>query len=66
MKPSEMDRAKEKNGVEPREFVVGQDAVAIYVHKDNPIDSISIPDLAEIYGDGGRIETWTQLLGGKN
>ena len=61
MKPSEIARAKQKNGVEPREFIVGRDAVAVYVHKDNPFDSISIEELAEIYGDGAQIENWSQI-----
>ena len=28
--------------------------------KDNPVRTLSIEDLAEIYGDGGKIETWSQ------
>ena len=28
--------------------------MAVYVHKDNPLDSISLEELAEIYGEGGR------------
>ena len=62
MKDKEKKLAKDKNdGVEPVEFVVGQDALAVYVHKDNPLDSISIEQLAEIYGDGGSIVKWSQL-----
>jgi phosphate transport system substrate-binding protein len=41
--------------------VVGYDALALYVHKDNPMDSISTEELAEIYGDGGKIVNWSQL-----
>jgi hypothetical protein len=36
---------------EPSEFVVALDALAVYLHKDNRLESISIDELAEIYGD---------------
>ncbi len=52
---------REKRGEDPKEHVVGYDALAVYVHPDNPIDSISLEELAEIYGEGGRITRWPQL-----
>jgi phosphate transport system substrate-binding protein len=61
MKADEIARATAKQGAAPIEHVVGYDALAIYVHKDNPIDSISLEKLAEIYGDGGTITKWSQL-----
>jgi phosphate transport system substrate-binding protein len=61
MSEKEIARAKQNNGVEPREFIVGLDALAVYVQKDNPLDSIAVEELAEIYGEGGKIENWSQL-----
>jgi phosphate transport system substrate-binding protein len=61
MKDKEIALMKDSTGKEPVEFVVGQDALAIYVHKANPIESISIAELADIYGDGGTTTTWGQL-----
>jgi phosphate transport system substrate-binding protein len=61
MKPKEIALAKENTGKTPREFIVGRDAMAIYVHKDNPINTISLKELAEIYGEGGKITKWKQL-----
>jgi phosphate transport system substrate-binding protein len=61
MDADEIRRAKARNGVEPREFSVALDALAVYVHKDNPLASISIEELAEIYGDAGQIQKWSQL-----
>jgi phosphate transport system substrate-binding protein len=61
MSDKEIARAKQNHGVEPTEFIVGLDAMAVYVHKDNPLNAISIEELAEIYGDGGKIEKWSQL-----
>ncbi|MFT5683932.1 MAG: phosphate transport system substrate-binding protein, partial [Myxococcota bacterium] len=60
MKDSEMEQAR-ANGIEPVEHVVGYDALAVFLHPDNPITEISISQLAAIYGDGGAIETWSQL-----
>jgi phosphate transport system substrate-binding protein len=61
IEPKEIGRVKARRGAEPITHVVGHDALAVYVHKDNPLDSISIEELAEIYGEGGRITRWSQL-----
>jgi phosphate transport system substrate-binding protein len=61
MKPAEIDTARSRRGGEPREIVVGHDALAIYVHKRNPLNSISIEELADLYGEGGKITKWSQL-----
>ena len=66
MTEKEIRLAKQQAGVEPVEFTVGHDALAVYVHKDNPVDSISLEELAEIYGDGGNTTNWSQLKGGAN
>lgn len=60
MKDKEIQMA-EKRGHKPVEFIVGYDALAVYVHHDNPIQSLSIPQLAEIYGEDGEIKKWSQL-----
>ncbi|MBF0190661.1 MAG: phosphate ABC transporter substrate-binding protein [Magnetococcales bacterium] len=60
MKEKEIDAAK-KNGITPIEHLVGYDALAIFVHKDNPMKSITIKQLADIYGDGGTVTKWSQL-----
>jgi phosphate transport system substrate-binding protein len=51
----------EKNGQNPVQHVVGFDALAIFLHGDNPMNEISIEQLAGIYGDGGEITKWTDL-----
>ena len=60
MKDSEKESAR-ANGHDPIEFVVGYDALAIYVHQDNPIESISLEQLASIYGKDGNVTKWSQL-----
>jgi phosphate transport system substrate-binding protein len=61
MKPKEIELAKANTGKEPKQIIVGRDALAIYVHKDNPIETISLEELAEIYGAGGKFTKWDQL-----
>ena len=61
MEPPEIERATQKNGQKPKEFDVALDALSVYVHKANPIDAISIEDIAEIYGEHATIEKWSQL-----
>jgi len=60
MKPKEIEQAR-KNGIEPKEFVVGYDALAVYVHEKNPVEGVTLAQLASIYGEGGEAETWDQV-----
>ncbi|MFT7536840.1 MAG: phosphate transport system substrate-binding protein [Hyphomicrobiaceae bacterium] len=50
-----------KHGVTPVEHIVGYDGIAIYVHKDNPIKSLTISQLNALFGDAGKIENWSDL-----
>ncbi|MEO5335242.1 MAG: phosphate ABC transporter substrate-binding protein [Magnetococcus sp. YQC-5] len=60
IKEKEIATAK-ANGITPVEHIVGFDALAIYVHKDNPMDTIAIEQLAEMYGEGGKTKKWTDI-----
>ncbi len=60
MKDREIAQAKSA-GQSPVQHVVGYDALAVFVHADNPIDQISVAQLADIYGDGGQTQRWTNL-----
>ena len=61
MKAKEIRRAKKEFNLDPQEFTVGKDALAIYVHKDNPIEEITIAQLSAIYEEGGTTNTWIEL-----
>lgn len=61
MKPSEIEAARKNTGKEPKEHIVGYDALAIYVHKDNPLNEITQEQLAEIYAEGGQMTRWSDL-----
>jgi phosphate transport system substrate-binding protein len=59
--PQEIQQAKKNTGKEPREFTVGFDALAVYVHKSNPMEEITLAQLGEIYGEGSKLTKWSQL-----
>jgi phosphate transport system substrate-binding protein len=52
---------KAKQGKDPKESMVGYDALSIYVHKDNPLSEISMEQLADIYKADGKIRKWSDL-----
>lgn len=60
MTAEEIDLAT-KSGGAPVEHVVGFDALAVFLHHDNPIEMLTIPQLAAVYGEGGEVDTWSQL-----
>jgi phosphate transport system substrate-binding protein len=67
MKPSEIDAFEQKFGYEPTQVRVAIDALAVYVHRDNPIAQLTIPQIDAIFsktrGCGGDqdLQTWGDL-----
>jgi len=59
--PQEIAQAKKNTGKDPHEVMVGFDALAVYVHKQNPMEQITLDQLAEIYAEGGKLTKWSQL-----
>ncbi|MEJ2122844.1 MAG: PstS family phosphate ABC transporter substrate-binding protein [Alphaproteobacteria bacterium] len=60
MKQKELEQAKAQ-GQNPVQHVVGYDALAVFLHKDNPAKFLTIPQLAEIYGEEGTTEKWSDI-----
>lgn len=60
VKDRELELAR-SNGHNPVEHIVGYDALAVYVHGANPLEQITIAQLAEIYGENGTATSWTDL-----
>ena len=63
MKPGEVDQAEEKYGFKPTGLRVAMDALAVYVHRDNPIESLTLPQLDGIFSKTRKrgytdISTW--------
>ncbi len=61
MRPREIARAEYNMGQTPVEHVLGLDALAIYVHLQNPLDAIRLDQLAEIYAEDGLLTRWSDL-----
>ena len=60
MKKKEIDLATQR-GQTPIEHVVGYDALAVFLHKDNPINVLSIEQIKKIYARGKQYENWSEL-----
>ena len=60
MKPEEI-AAAQANGIEPIEHVVAGDAIAIVVHPSNPVNTLTLQQVSNIYT--GQITNWSQVGG---
>jgi phosphate transport system substrate-binding protein len=60
IKPDEI-AAAEANGIEPIEYVVAIDALAVVVHPSNPIDKLTIDQLSDLFT--GKFTNWKELGG---
>ena len=67
MKEAEIDDFKRRFGYEPTALPVAVDMLAVYVHRDNPIASLSLRQLDAIYsksrkaGSAADVRTWGDL-----
>jgi phosphate transport system substrate-binding protein len=61
MKDKEKEQAKTKHGREVKEIPVALDGVAIYVHQSSSIQSLSQPQLKDIYT--GKTTNWREVGG---
>ena len=62
MKPKEIEIAQQ-HGVNPKEFTVAYDGVAVIVNDKNPVDRLTIEDLHKIFT--GKATSWKEF-GGKD
>jgi phosphate transport system substrate-binding protein len=58
--PDEITQAK-KAGLDPQEFVIARDAIAVIVNPANPVDHLTIEQLSKIYR--GEISNWSEVGG---
>ncbi len=67
MKGTEIDQFEKKFGYKPTPIRTAVDALAVFVHKDNPITCLSMPQVDAIfsksrrYGGKDDVKTWGQL-----
>ncbi len=60
MRESEI-KAAEARGIRPVEHLVGYDALAVFLHPNNPIGELTLRQLAAIYGEGGAYDEWSDM-----
>ena len=60
MKDKETQLA-EQHGHHPVEHIVGYDALAVFINSANPATQMTIPQLREIFGRGGKAAKWTDI-----
>jgi len=67
MKPTEIDEFEKKFGYKPTELRTSFDALAVYVHKDNPIESLAMAQVDSIFSKTRKrgavkdVATWGDL-----
>jgi phosphate transport system substrate-binding protein len=60
IKAEELEAAK-ANGLDPKEFVIARDAIAVIVNPENPVDHLTLQQLSAIYR--GEIINWNEVGG---
>ena len=60
MKSKEVELAKSK-GQNPIQHIVGYDALSVFLHPDNPADTLSFSQLRDIYARKGKAIKWSDL-----
>jgi phosphate transport system substrate-binding protein len=60
IKPAELEKAKEK-GIEPVQYEVALDGIAVIVHLANKVDNLTIQQISDIFT--GKITNWKQVGG---
>ena len=61
MKAAEQEATRASRGADPVEHVTGYDALVVYVHAKNPVASMTLGQLRELFAEGGRITRWSDL-----
>lgn len=63
IRPAEVDAFEARYGHKPTQVAIGIDALAVFVHRDNPIEGLSLPQIDAIFSSTNRlghspIRTW--------
>jgi phosphate transport system substrate-binding protein len=60
MKPEEIELAQSQ-GINPIEFVIARDAIAVIINHDNPVEQLTLQQISDVYS--GKINNWEELGG---
>ncbi len=62
IEPEELAKAAASPYGPPEQLIIGFDALAVFVHRSNPLEEVTLAQLADIYGETGRLRRWSQLV----
>ena len=60
IKQEEIDEAQ-ANGVNPVEYIIARDAIAVIVHPENPVNELTLQQISDIYS--GTFNNWQEVGG---
>ncbi|MGQ0601671.1 MAG: PstS family phosphate ABC transporter substrate-binding protein [Anaerolineales bacterium] len=60
IKTEEIEKAR-SNGIDPQQFIVARDAIAVIVHPSNPVARLTLPQVSALYR--GEITNWKEVGG---
>ena len=60
IKQEEIDEAQ-GNGINPVEFIIARDAIAVIVNPENPVNELTLKQISDIYS--GKITNWAEVGG---
>jgi phosphate transport system substrate-binding protein len=60
IKEEEIEQANENN-VDPQEFIIAGDAIAVIVNPSNPVSELTLQQISDIYS--GKINNWREIGG---
>ena len=60
IKKEEIEDAQ-SNGIDPVEFVIARDAIAVIVNPENPVKELTLQQISDIYS--GKITNWSEVGG---
>jgi phosphate transport system substrate-binding protein len=61
LKADEIEKARAHHGVDPVEVVAGYDALAVFVHRENPVGQLTLAQIQAIYAEDGAALRWSDL-----
>ncbi len=60
IKGEEIETAR-TNGIDPQEFIISRDAIAVIVNPSNPVSELTLRQISDIYS--GKINNWAEVGG---
>jgi phosphate transport system substrate-binding protein len=58
---AEEKQQAQANGIDPVEFVIARDAIAVIVNPENPVQQLTLQQISDIYS--GKIDNWSAVGG---